>query len=170
MHRRNAVFVHRNPRPDKQHRRADSPDQIPEQRAEKKKERISHRTARRLDAQMNSTGDNEEGTHDDHKRYVIDCGVNDARRLPDSKELIKTNSAGKRDTKFVVMTLPMVVRNQRAEGNSQQEDYERQHDEPVRTRRDETQNRNHLAIGLIATRFVNESRSYSACFENSRKR
>jgi hypothetical protein len=57
------------------------------------------------------------------------------------------------------MTLPMVLRNHGPEGNSEQQDHKRQYDRPVRSRHDHTQSQNHLAIGLLAARSVNESRA-----------
>src|ERR1700730_4044688 len=72
VHWRDATFVHRDPGANEEHRRANGPDQIREHRADKKKQRIPSRTARRSDAQMNPAGDDKERTDHNHEARVID--------------------------------------------------------------------------------------------------
>src|ERR1700730_9330531 len=57
VHRRDAIFVHRHPGPNEEDPSANGPDQIRQHRAGKKKQRVSSRTARRSDAQINTAGD-----------------------------------------------------------------------------------------------------------------
>jgi hypothetical protein len=118
---------------------------------------------------MNSACDNEERTDYDHEGQVIDSRVNDARGLLSDEEIIETNYAGKSDAKLVVMTLPMMLSNERSERDRHQQDRKRHHDRPGRACRDETRDPNHLAIGLIAIRSVNETRLCGGCFEERLK-
>jgi hypothetical protein len=114
---------------------------------------------------MNSACDNEERTDYDHESHVIDSRVSDPRGLLNNEEIIETNYGGESNAKLVVMTLPMMLSDERCECDRHQQDDKRQHDRPVRARRDETQDPSHLAIGLIAVRSVNETRPCGACFE-----
>src|SRR6266487_429346 len=107
---------------------------------------------------MNSACDNEERTDRDHESHIIDSGVNDARGPLNNQEIIQTNYAGESNAKLVVMTLPMTLGDERSECDRHQQDHKRHHDRPVRKCRGETQNRNHVAIRLIAVRSVNETR------------
>jgi hypothetical protein len=113
---------------------------------------------------MNSACDNEKRTDYDHESRVIDSRVNDARGLFNNEQMIQTNYAGESDAKFVVMPLPMMLSDEWGECDRHEQDHKRQHDRPVRKCRGETQNPNHLAIGLIAVRSVNETRLRGACF------
>ncbi len=113
---------------------------------------------------MNSACDHEERTDYDHESQVIDSRVNDPRGLLNDKEIIQTNYAGESDAKLVVMTLPMMLSDERSERDCNQQNHKWQRHPPVRPCRDETQDQNHLAIGLIAMRSVNETRLCSACF------
>src|SRR5467141_1980960 len=114
---------------------------------------------------MNSAGDNEERTVDDPEGHIIDSRVNDPRGLINNEEMIQTNYAGESDAKLVVMPLPMMLSDEWSECDRHEQDHKRQHDRPVRACRDETQDPNHLAIGLIAVRSVNETRLCGAYFE-----
>src|SRR3989442_14488539 len=113
---------------------------------------------------MNSACDNEERTHDDHEGHIIDSRVNDPRGLLNNEEMIQTNYAGESDAKLVVMPLPMVLSDEWSECDRHEQDHKRQSDRPVRACRDETQDPNHLAIGLIVVRSVNETRLCGCCF------
>src|SRR5438094_7324890 len=119
---------------------------------------------------MNSACDNEERTDYDNEGDVLNSRVNDARGLLNNEEIIETNCAGESDAKLVVMTLPVMLSDERSECDRHQQDHKRQHYRPVRARRDETQDPNHLAIGLIAVRSVNETRFCGACFEERSKK
>ena len=119
---------------------------------------------------MNSACDNEERTDYDHEGHVIDSRVNDARGLLNDEEIIQTNYAGESDAKLVVMTLPMMLSDERSKCDRDQQDHKWHHHPPVRACRDETQDPNHLAIGLIAVRSVNETRLCGACFEERSKK
>src|SRR5438034_7690155 len=99
---------------------------------------------------MNSACDNEERTDDDHEGHIIDSRMNDTRGLLNNQEIIEANYAGESDAKLVVMTLPMTLSDDRSERDRHQQDHKRHHDGPVRACRSGTQDRNHLAIGLIA--------------------
>src|SRR5205809_2941630 len=111
---------------------------------------------------MNSACDNEERTDYDHESRVIDPRVNDARGLFNNEQMIQTNDTGESDAKFVVMPLPMVLSDEWSECDRHEQDHKRQRDRPVRACRDETQDPNHLAIGLIVVRSVNETRLCAA--------
>ena len=137
-----------------------------QQRPDKEEQSVSHRAAWRFDAQMNSACDNEERTDDDHEGHVINSRVNDARGLLDNEEIIETNCAADSDAKLVVMTLPMTLSDEWSECDRHQQDHKRQHDRPVRKCRGEAQNRNHLAIGLIVVRSVNETRKLQLLVRN----
>src|SRR6266850_126643 len=158
MQRRDAASVHRDPRPDQQHRCADGADKISQERADKEEQGVSYRAARRFDAQMNSTSDNEERTDYDHEGQVIDSRVNDPRRLLNDEEIIQTNYAGESDAKLVVVTFPMMLSDERNERDRHQQGHKRHNDPTTRACCDETQDPIHLAIGLIAVRSVNETR------------
>ena len=95
---------------------------------------------------MNSPRYQKEGTDHDHERYVVDSGVQDARPLPHDDEMVKGTPFSQDKTKLVVMTLPMVLRDQRAERDRQQQDSERQHDEPARFHCGDTQRRKHVSL------------------------
>src|SRR5213080_5471891 len=99
---------------------------------------------------MNSPCDNEERTDYDNEGDVLNSRVNDARGLLNNEEIIETNYARESNAKLVVMTLPMTLSDERSECDRHQQDHKRHHDRPVRKCRGETQNRNHVAIGLIA--------------------
>ena len=118
---------------------------------------------------MNSAGDNEKRTDYDHESRVIDSRVNDARGLLNNEKMIQTNYAGESDAKFVVMPLPMMLSDEWSECDRHEQDYKRQHDRPVRACGDETQDPNHLGIGLIVVRSVNETRLGDACFAERSK-
>jgi hypothetical protein len=82
---------------------------------------------------------------------------------------METNYAGESDAKLMVMTLPMVLSDERSECDRHQQDHKWHHDRPVRAPHDETQDPNHLAIALIAVRSVNETQFCGACFEERSK-
>ena len=119
---------------------------------------------------MNSTGDNEERTDYDHEGQVIDSRVNDPRGLFNDEEIIQTNYAGESDAKLVVVTLPMMLSDERNERDRHQQGHKRHNDPPTRACCDETQDPIHVAIGLIAVRSVNETRLCGGCLEAVRKR
>ena len=72
---------------------------------------------------MNSACDNEERTYYDDEGQVIDSRVNDARELVNDEEIIQTNYAGESDAKLVVMTLPMMLSDERSERDRDQQDH-----------------------------------------------
>ena len=118
---------------------------------------------------MNSTGDNKERTDYDHEGQVIDSRVNDPRGLLNDEEIIQTNYAGESDAKLVVVTLPMMLSDERNQRDRHQQGHKRHNDPPTRACCDETQDPIHAAIGLIAVRSVNETRLCGACFEERSK-
>src|SRR5262249_7246053 len=81
-----------------------------------------------------------------------------ARWLFDNRDVIKTDNARQDNAKLMVMLLPVMLRDYGAEGDCQQQHPERQHDEPVRASRGDTQKANHPAIGLMVALSVNETR------------
>ena len=92
--------------------------------------------------------------------------MNDPRGFFNDEEIIQTNYAGESDAKLVgAATLPMMLSDERSKSDCDQQNHEWQRHPPVRPCRDETQDQNHLAIGLIAVRSVNETRLCGACFE-----
>ena len=108
-------------------------------------------------AQVNSAGDNEERADDNHECRVIDSCVEDPCQLT-NKEVIETNRAGENNANLMIVPFPVMSGDQRAECDCEQQDYKRQHDEPVRRRGHDTEKTNHPAIGLTVTRSVNETR------------
>src|SRR5262249_32276591 len=103
-------------------------------------------------------GDNKAGTNNSHEGRVVDSSVDDAGRLMDYEQMIKADNAGQHNAKLVVVTLPVMLRNQWTETDREQQDSERQHDWPVRGHCGNPHKPNHSAIGLIASIFVNETR------------
>ena len=93
---------------------------------------------------MNSACDNEERTDHDHEGHVVHSRVQDARCLLQNKEVIKANYAGQDQAKDMVIAVPIMLRDQGADRDGEQQDSERQHDRPVRLRGDNTQVRHHF--------------------------
>ena len=109
---------------------------------------------------MNSAGDDKQRTNHNHEAHVVDQGMEDARSLMNDEQLIRAHHAGQRHAKLVVMALPMTLSDERSECDRRQQDHKRQHDRPVRMRRDKTQKTNHRAIGLVDAWSVNKTRPY----------
>ena len=99
---------------------------------------------------MNPARDDEERTNHDDESRVIDSSAGDARRLPNDEQMIKANDAGQRDAKLMVMTLPMLLRDQGTERDREQQNSEWQHDQPVRRRDAHTQGQEHFSLELAA--------------------
>src|SRR5205823_5044865 len=99
---------------------------------------------------MNPARHDEERTNHADESGVIDSSAGDARRLPNDEQMIKTNDACQRDAKLVVMTLPMVLRDQGTERDREQQDSEWQHDQPVRHRDAHTKGQEHFSLELAA--------------------
>src|SRR5262245_27324189 len=74
---------------------------------------------------MNAPCDNEERPNNDYESRVINSGANNPRWLSQDQKVVKTNNAGECEAKFVVVALPMMLRNQRAQCDRQQKDCER---------------------------------------------
>src|SRR4029077_17017494 len=62
--------------------------------------------------------------------------------------MMETNYAGESDAKLMVMTLPMVLSDERSEGDRHQQDHKWHHDRPVRAPHDETQDQIILPLHL----------------------
>ena len=108
---------------------------------------------------MNPARHKEERTDHDHEGHVVDSGTQDARRLIDDEQMIKANHAGQDEAKLVVMTVPMVLRDQGTERDGEQQDSEGQHDQPIRFRDSRTQGPNHFQLDLSARKQSIEDRS-----------
>src|SRR4030095_2288310 len=145
VHGRDSVPIHRYPWADKQNRRRYRPDQIPEHGASKKEKCISKRTTRRSWPQINAPGDNEERTNNNHEGRVLHCCMNNTPWLLQHQEVVKTNNAGERETELFIVPLPMMLCNQRAKCDRQQQDCEWHHRESIRLSCNKTQDR-HYAI------------------------
>ena len=76
---------------------------------------------------MNSACDDEERADYNNEGQVIDSRVNDARGLVNNKKMIQTNYTGESDAKLVVMTLPMMLSDERSKCYRHQQDPKRHH-------------------------------------------
>src|SRR5262249_12169582 len=95
---------------------------------------------------MNAPCDNEERPNNDYESRVINSGANNPRWLSQDQKVVKTNNAGECEAKFVVVALPMMLRNQRAQCDRQQQDCEWQHRESVRLGRNKIQDRHFWSL------------------------
>src|SRR5262249_16563311 len=116
MHRRDPSAVHHNPWTNEQHRRANGSDQICKYCTTQKKQRVSNGAAWSFCSQVNPAGNNEERANDNHEGRVIDSWVEERGRVT-NKEVIETNKAGENNANLVVVTLPVMLRDYRAESD-----------------------------------------------------
>ena len=70
---------------------------------------------------MNASGDEEERTNNHHEGRILHSGMNNTPWLLQDQQIVKTNNASERDTEFVIMAFPMMLRNQRATCDREQQ-------------------------------------------------
>ena len=93
---------------------------------------------------MNAAGDDKERTNHNHEGHIIARRMEDSRNLMNGKNVIAAHHSGQGDAKLVIVPFPTVLRDQRTQGNGQQQNSERQHDRPVRFRGHNIQVRHHF--------------------------
>jgi len=123
--RRDAVFVHPNPRTDEQHRSARGAQQVGDDGADEQKDHVRHRCGFAFDVDVNAARDDEQRADERDEAYIFVPHVQHTLVSVQAEEIVAKRNGAEPKRYFGIMFRPPVGKEKRCQRNRRQQRHKR---------------------------------------------